>query len=344
MAANPLSLDQLALEILLEIASNTTIVDQLCLSRTSRIFNSVATKTLYRHIELTSFRRIFRCCTTLEKSSEAALSVRTLSFDLLGHSMMSYRGDASVFAPFFRRINAALFQTTLLRSLILRLLHDRNGAALHRCTFPFLGHFGSSFKDGGDFVSRHPMITNITVLDEGLGIPTFNPAHIPSLAVFSGPAHLVPAIIPGRPVHSAKLWWPLLGFHKNNDTDSWNSPAIIRGLAQSTAPDGLMALENLFLDWPPLLTLASLGTSLTLRGLFIRSRNIGSSAYVAFLTEFVAVLPEFKQLYELGINFLHGGEVSPQFHRDEAADLEEEFWTIHRWVSLCPTMHAAKLD
>ncbi|KAJ6597527.1 hypothetical protein DFH09DRAFT_1356765, partial [Mycena vulgaris] len=311
------------------------------------MFNSVATKCVYRYIALTSFRRIFRCCTTLAKNSEAALSVRCLSFDLLSHDMISGRWDASIFEPFFRMVNVALLNTTRLRSLILRLPHDPLGTTLRQCTFPVLSHYGSSFDSGGDFVDRHPMIRNITVLGEGFGITTsFPPAHIPRLAVFSGPGHLVPLVVPGRPVHSAKLWWPLYPCYETTQdgVDSWGSAAVISSLAKSTCPDGIVALENLFLDWPPMHILGSLAASLHLRFLFIRSRNCGEDTYRAFIVEVAAILPQFRQLHELGVTFLCTGAAGLHSTGDEADELVEEFSTIRKWASRCPTMRVCTLQ
>ncbi|KAJ7121129.1 hypothetical protein C8R44DRAFT_787380 [Mycena epipterygia] len=130
MAVNPLVLNNFATEILFEIASNARPPEQLSLMTVSRMFNAVATKFLYRYIELTSFKRTHRCCTTLANNSEAALAVRRLSLDLLGHSMMKSDWDPAIFAPFFRMVNAALVKTTRLRSLILRLPPDPHGTTL----------------------------------------------------------------------------------------------------------------------------------------------------------------------------------------------------------------------
>ncbi|KAJ7918201.1 hypothetical protein B0H13DRAFT_2321675 [Mycena leptocephala] len=142
MATSPFTLNQLATEILFEIASNATQADHVSLSLVSRAFNSVATHFVYRHIELTSFKRVVRCCTTLANNSKAALAVRTFALDI--HTMMSDGWDASMFAPFLRMINAALLKATHLRSLVLRLPPDPQGVALERCTFPFMNHYASN--------------------------------------------------------------------------------------------------------------------------------------------------------------------------------------------------------
>ncbi|KAJ7677600.1 hypothetical protein B0H17DRAFT_1206882 [Mycena rosella] len=347
MAVNPLTLNHFAVEILFEIASNATQTEQMALSTVSKTFNAVAAKFLYRHIVLTSFRRIFRFCDTLEKKTEAALAVRTLSFDLLGHAMISGKWNVAIFEPFFRMINRALLKTTRLYSLVLRLPHDPRGMILQNCTFPSLNHYGSTFDSGGDFVERNPVIKNITVLGEGLGPDTmFDSAHVPSLNVFSGPAHLVPTVVPGRPVHSAKLWWPLYPCYETaEDGLDRCSAAIIKSLAQSTFPTGIAILENLFMDWPPMRTIDALATSLNLRVLFIRSRNCGERAYHMFLFELQTVLPQFQQLQEIGVTFLSPcGNADLQLHRDKVAELVEEFWTIREWANRCPTIRVCTLQ
>jgi hypothetical protein len=194
--------------------------------------------------------------------------------------MMSDGWDASMFAPFLRMINAALLKTNHLRSLVLRLPPDPQGVALERCSFPLMNHYASNFDSCGDFLERHRMIKNITVLGEGV-TALLHPAHLPFLEVFSGPAHLVPDIVPGRPVHSAKLWWPLRPWKSTaeDEQDSWHSGTVVNSLAQSTFQDGLVVLENLFWYWPPLHILNAVATSLTLRFLFIRSKNYAKSAY-----------------------------------------------------------------
>ncbi|KAJ7481897.1 hypothetical protein FB451DRAFT_1556069 [Mycena latifolia] len=346
--ANPFTINHFAAEILFEIASNTTSAEQISLSTVSRTFNSIAIKFMYRRIELTSFRRIVRCCTTLAKNSEAALSVRTLSFDLLGHTMISDRWNVTIFEPFFRMVNAALVKTPRLRSLILRLPYDPRGTTLQNCTFPLLSHYGASFDSGGDFVERHPMIKNITVLGEGFRRETtsaFHPAKFPSLNVFSGPAHLVPAVVPGRPVHSAQLWWPLYPCYDTDDgLDSWQSATVISSLAQSTSQAGLAALDNLFFGWPSIRVLRALGASLHLQVLFIRSSNCGEHAYREFLVELATILPQFQQLYELSVTFVCqvGGYV--HFTGDQAAELVAEFWTIREWANRCPTLRVCTLQ
>ncbi|KAJ7628788.1 hypothetical protein FB45DRAFT_1059481 [Roridomyces roridus] len=343
----PMTLNHLAAEILLEVISYASPLDLLSLSTVSRLFHSVATKFLYRHIELRSFRRVFRCCTALARAGneDAALAVRTLSFDFFGQSILNPPRPGSdpstLFAPFFRLINAALSKTTLLRSLVLRLPHDAHGICLSQCTFPSLTHYGATFTDGGDFLERHPQIVNITVLNDGSGVRAFNETVLPRLAVFSGPAEMVTRIVPGRPVHCAKLWWPLRAWVQTQgdmESDSWDTDAVIAALSQSNAPQGVAALENLFLDWPPLHVLTSLATSLNLRALFIHSRHISYEAYQSFLTKLGAVLPQFTQLNELGVNFL------PLIGQAEGKQLAEEFNTIRHWVTLCPTLNVCALQ
>ncbi|KAJ7662231.1 hypothetical protein DFH06DRAFT_915116, partial [Mycena polygramma] len=197
---NAPSLSHFPSEILLEIASNASHTDHMALSTVSKIFNSVATQFIYRYIDLTSFKRVVRCCTTLSKRSEAALSVRVF------HIMMKDTWDVALFAPFLRLINAALLRAKYLRSLVLRLPPDPHGTALDRCDFRLLNHYGSCFDGVSDFLKRHPSIKNITILGEKSTV-LLHPTHIPLLEVFSGPAHLVPNVVPGRPVHSVKLWW-----------------------------------------------------------------------------------------------------------------------------------------
>ncbi|KAJ7173026.1 hypothetical protein C8R43DRAFT_1102815 [Mycena crocata] len=190
------------------------------------------------------------------------------------------------------------------------------------------------------------MVKNITVL--GPGIATlFHPEYVPSLAVFSGPSHLVPIVVPHRPVHSARLWWPI---YPCSDTEqdginTWQSAAVISALAKSSFHGGIVTLDNLFMGWPPIRTISSLASSLTLRCLYIRSRHWAYHAYKTFLGEFTAVLSEFKHLHELCIHFLttprEGGlEISP----DVAFRLAEEFPTICKWVTLCPTLRVCTLQ
>ncbi|KAJ6456335.1 hypothetical protein C8R47DRAFT_996270 [Mycena vitilis] len=276
---NVASLSRFPHEILWEIAASASRKDHIALCTVSKIFNSAATQFIYRHIELTSFKHVVQCCTTLSKRAEAALCVRFLSLDF--HMMMKDTLDIAMIAPFLRLVNAALLRAKYLRSLVLRLPPDPHGAALDRCEFQLLNHYGSCFDGVSDFLKRHPSIKNITILGEK---PTFllDTAHIPLLEVFSGPAHSVPNIVPGRPVHSVKLWWPQRPWQSkiSDAPDGWYSTeAVINCLARSTFEDGIVRAENLFWDWPPRQTLSALATSLTLRFLFIWSRNYAESAY-----------------------------------------------------------------
>ncbi|KAJ6469130.1 hypothetical protein C8R47DRAFT_1078042 [Mycena vitilis] len=218
--------------------------------------------------------------------------------------MMKDTWDVALFAPFLRLINAALLRAKYVRSLVLRLPPDPHGTVLDRCDFRRLNHYGSCFDGVSDFLKRHPTIKDITILGEKSAV-LLHPTHIPLLEVFSGPAHLVPNVVPGRPVHSVKLWWPLRPWQSRvaDVPDSWYSKRVINCLAQSTFEDGIVRVENLFWDWPPRHTLYALATSLTLRFLFIRSRNYAESAYNTFLVEIAAALPQFEQLHELGVIF-----------------------------------------
>ncbi|KAF8145964.1 hypothetical protein K438DRAFT_1781425 [Mycena galopus ATCC 62051] len=334
--ANPSILARLAVEILFSIAAHTTLSDRISLSTTSVVFNSVATKLLYRDIELTSLKRMVLCCKTLAQNSEIASAVRTLAFDHLGIGDT----DGAVIPSFFRILNSALFKTTNLSSLVLLLPYEPTGIALRHCYFPLLETYASYVHDR--FLQRHRRIKNITLLG-GSNNPDLLPTHLPLLEVFSGSSAAAQTFIPSRPVHTAAIEWPQFPYFSLDDeeVDGWDSISVIDNLAKSAHPNGIGALSNIFVFAPPIQIFHALAASLNLTTLeiYIVPQDSQAGAYEQFLDQFTSVLLQFRSLRHLVIQTLP--------RPDGPATLEHptrEIALVREWGARCSTLHSCILN
>ncbi|KAJ7662226.1 hypothetical protein DFH06DRAFT_1296590 [Mycena polygramma] len=336
MAGPPLVLANLAVEILFTIAAHATKSDQVSLSMVSTMFNSVATKLLYRDIGLTSLKRMALCCRTLASKPETALSVRTLFFDHFSD------GRGAVLPSFFRLLNSALLNTTNLNSLVLSLPCDRAGITLQHCFFPRLESYSSFIH--GHFLDRHPTIKSITVL--GRDASVLLPTYLPLLEDMNGTSDAAKEFVPHRPVQSVTIEWPNFPYFRvdsDADLDSWGSGDVIDSLVKSTYPGGIVSLTSVFIFLPPIQMLGNLGNSLAnLETLHLRIVCQGSdldSPYEEFLDEMKSVLPQFRCLLHLYIQTLQlpaTGSLSDQMAR--------ELSLVRDWGASCSTLHACILN
>ncbi|KZT28522.1 hypothetical protein NEOLEDRAFT_1167446 [Neolentinus lepideus HHB14362 ss-1] len=273
--------------------------DYLALALVSKLFNAIATRFIYRHLDMESPDTLIGVLKALAGNPLAAESVKLLSI-----TMNTYIR----FKPFYSLLEEAI--SGCFNVNVLRISSDQSeyGAILRKCTFPKLEAFQylSIDDDAVKFMRRHPHITHLyftrNPFSRTLEYP-YRPVNLPQLTRLVSSSSAIPFLVPDSPVQHVNMIW--------DSADHRHIKETMRVLACRTTP--LLTFATTLPYWSESFLHSIVDHLSGIQNLIITNLADDLSpdgAYGLFVNALIDVLPNFKQLER--VKLAVGDETRPE--------------------------------
>ncbi|KAH6909787.1 hypothetical protein BKA70DRAFT_1274793 [Coprinopsis sp. MPI-PUGE-AT-0042] len=316
----------LPIEVLSEIADYLPTSDIPHLAVTSRPFNGIATRLLYRQLALRGFETVRKCFETLAFNEGVARCVKELyiSIPALGYTITPVLGRT--FRAGFKNLESSLVRLSLSTGDLPVV------ALLKRLHFPHLTELLTMEILNGDlahFLESHPGL-EVLAVGCGVSLPTRRRSskastrapsiHMPELQAFRGSCEALPILIPNSKVDMVEVLCGCRPVHLREDS-------LIETLCSSSLPVRKLA----FIGFPYSSAIFDLVKGLThLTALAFTSVSRESWAPGGAISEGLSqILPHLPTLYRLDIVEPNSVSVNAAYQR-----LVEDYTRITRLASL----------
>ncbi|KII94854.1 hypothetical protein PLICRDRAFT_194533 [Plicaturopsis crispa FD-325 SS-3] len=182
----------LPIELISEVAEYAPRNDLLTLCTVSRVVGELATRVLYRDIDLSTPKTTIRCCRTLVTNVVAARSVHAIS--ILLEDWESMNPGATLLSAFFRLVQKALGRLIRVTRFLLNVRDARGHDILSVSHFPHLLFFEArcmiKHSTLVPFLQRHSGLETLRVLTPVVHTPDASAyLNLPRLKLLAGNFH-----------------------------------------------------------------------------------------------------------------------------------------------------------
>ncbi|KAF9456671.1 hypothetical protein BDZ94DRAFT_332371 [Collybia nuda] len=311
----------------------------LSLCRVSKLFHSLAVRSLYYDISLDSPSATAACCRTLANNLNTASAVRNLTITYTPSEPLKYH----YFPSFYQLLGRALRCLTNVRDLRLSVLDPNYIQVLARCQFPSLHHFECYLTLTTplvSFLNQHPSITYLQIApNEALSPASWPPPTrpgvvLPKLEYFVGNSECISALACDASLRSAFLFWDAV--------DATPQDAIMALERSSSDTINLLScrrrgwnldLIDLISTWLPNIYVLSVTNLLVIDAHPSQVRTKTPRISSAYLDAIRGLLSRFTDLHRLDLHCVDTfrmGEVECR--------MDDDFATVSGWGAACPTL------
>ncbi|KAF8890089.1 hypothetical protein BD779DRAFT_1671453 [Infundibulicybe gibba] len=309
-------------ELLDEIAQLSEPPELLALCQTSRQFNFIATRLLYRTLNLDSPVKAVQCCRTISRRPLAAKAVRHLGLDFpedrLCHSFFKLVAAAIARSEHLFRLDIS----TALPLVDCLLTLPDSLPNLQECCLPFCSNLIP-------FLRRHRTLKILVIQPPGIGdmAQALHPVYLPNLCSFIGPSILARYLIPQSNTQMLTIFWK---------PNTCSIEETMMALAESNKK--VVVLDNLVRGWDEDVLNAVAAHLPDLQTLRIRNISLAFRRDgFHFLTVVGMVLKSFTSLVSISISSMF---IS---YNCTHSDLDQEFDIVNGWGQQLSTLSTCTL-
>ncbi|KAF8066506.1 hypothetical protein FPV67DRAFT_1190596 [Lyophyllum atratum] len=323
-----LSVLNLPLELLTEIADIIDLDTQLSLCRVSKLFHSLTVASVYRVICLYTPSSVVACCSTLARRKEAAAAVRQFSIIYTPAEPAS----SHYFASFYSILGSALEHLPHLQELKLMVLDPNYIQTLNNALFHSLRHFECYLALTDSlilFLNRHPTIIYLqTAPSEALTPSSMGSVLprviLPKLQYFIGNSEGVSALVPDASLRAAFIFWEAVdGTPQDAIRSLERSSGHTINLVSCRRRGWNLDLIDLISVWLPNIYVLIITNILA----------VDSRPSEEYLNAITALLSRFSTLLHLHLHCIGSEKIDTV-----ESNLDEDFATVTAWGAACPSL------